>query len=157
LVLEVGDKVPFAVVREALAPAAETLVRIKVVIDGRWLLPMTSRGRVPVVPPPKSQTVESVVGKRILRRPRGAPAVRFADLRLDGASAMLYVENDNPRGRRLTVSELAAALGRIEPPATTFALTASDDTTWRDVMAAFVAAACYDKKPDEEPNEVILD
>lgn len=157
LVLEVAPDVTFATLREALAPAAETLVRIKVLFDDRWLVPMTARGRVPVKPPPKSETVESVVGKRILRRPRGAPADRFADLRLERSELLLYVENENPAGKRLRVAELRAALRRIDPPATVFALTATDETTWRELAAVLLAAACYDRGPDDEPHEVILD
>jgi hypothetical protein len=101
--------------------------------------------------------VERVVGHRILRRPKGAPADRFADLRVATNRVRLFVENENPAGKELPIADLAARLRRVDPPATVFALTATGDTAWREVERALLAAACYDRRPGEEPHEVILD
>jgi hypothetical protein len=157
LVLRASGDASFAEVERALQTGDDVLVRLKIVVDDRWLLPMTYRHRMPVAPPPPDQRVSRVVGHRKITRAKSAAAIRFADLRLDGRELKLYVENESPAGKAMRVSELARALRLTDPPVGAFALTASDDTPWRHLQTALVAAACYNRGPGDEPNEVILD
>jgi hypothetical protein len=143
--------------KSALEPARTSLVRVKVVVGERWLLPLTFKRPVHPHPPSPSNRWISHVGKRRVTRSAEAPAERLADLRLAGDRATLVVENEAPGGRELSVAELAAALRRIDPPVGVFALTATDDTPWPQFVEALTAAACFDRKPGQEPHEIIFD
>jgi hypothetical protein len=147
----------FADIEGALQTGDDVLVRLKIVVDNRWLLPVTYRHRLPVAPPPPDQQVSRVVGHRKITRNKTAPAVRFADMRLHGQLLSLYVENESPAGKKLLVHKLASELRNTKPPVGAFALTATDVTPWRHLQTALVAAACYNRGPGDEPNEVILD
>ncbi len=146
----------FADVRLALAPADASLIRIKLVVRGRWLLPTTHPKRQPTKPPP-SERVTRVVGRRRITRRRGQPADRFAALRVRGDSVTVFVENDNQQGRQVAISALGDAIRALDPPARVFAVTATDETPWSSVETAVIAAGCHDRKPGDEPHEVILD
>jgi hypothetical protein len=151
---------PFVEVRRALEPAADTLVRIKLVVQERWLLSLTSlrRGTVdPARKPKPSEAVVSVVGHRRVTRRAGAPTMRIGDLRLDGERVELFVENDRAAGRRIPLARLGATLDAIEPPVEVFALEVSDRTPSRHLVTALVAAACHDRGPGDEPHEVLVD
>ena len=157
VVLRATGDTRFADIERALQTGDDVLVRLKIVVNDRWLLPMTYRHRKPVAPPPPDKQVSRVVGRRKITRDKTAPAVRFADMRLHGQQLKLYVENESPAGKKLLVHELADALRETTPPVGAFALTASEETPWRHLETALVAAACYDRGPGDEPNEVILD
>lgn len=157
LVVTGDDEASYGAVKQALAPAASTLVRVKVVVEERWLLPVTHRRPVHPHPPAQAERWVSMVGKRKITRSRQVPAQRFADLRLEGDRARVHIENEAPGGSEVPVAELAALLRRTEPPVSMFALTATEATAWKHVVAALVAAACYDRKPGQEPHEVLLD
>ena len=152
-VLAAGD-VPLSALNAALTPATN-LVRLKVAIDGRWLLPLTyQRPRLPPTTPPE-ETVVSVVGHQRVTRRKSAPAVRLADLRLDGERLTLFVENETPGGSELAVVELAERLMQQQPPVEVFTLSATPSTPWRSYLATVQAAACHGLKPGDEPHEVV--
>ncbi len=150
----------YGLVQAALRPAGESLVRVKLVFDGRWLLPTTypQRSRQPPKPP-KEHRAERIVGRRKITRDVRRPAERFASLRLhdDGTRMTLFVENDPQRGKALGAGELTSALMALEPRAEVFAITADESTPWPAVEKAIVALACYDRNPGDEPHEVVLD
>jgi hypothetical protein len=155
--LDVDSAAPYGAVERALAPAAASLVRIKVLVDDRWLVPVTFPRPVHPHPPAPDTSWTSMVGRRKVTRSIEAPAIRFGEIRLDGEAAVVHVENAAPGGKQIRVGEIAALLRATEPPATVFALTATDDTPWQHVLRAAISAACYDRKPGEEPHEVLLD
>jgi hypothetical protein len=157
LVILPADDVPYGVVRSALAPAAAALVRVKIAVDRRWLLATTYPPADPPPKPPPERAVTRVVGERQITRDVEAPALRFADVRVDGDAAQVFVENDAPAGETIPLGALAAALAEIEPPAEVFAVTATSETAWANVRRAVIASACYDRAPGDEPHEVILD
>lgn len=154
--LSLHHDVTFAELERAIAPA-RSLVRVKLVFDDRWLLSLTLPPSIPPPKPKPSDAHESVVGHRKITRDRAAPRQRFADLRVDGDRAELFVENEAPGGEQLALGELAARLSAHQPPVGVFALTASDDTRWLQLSRAIIAAACFDRKPGDEPHEIILD
>ena len=157
LSLQVAGDVDYAAVRLALEPAVETLVRLKIVIDERWLLPITVP---PALPPPKPKPDDAhtaKVGHRKITRDKKAKRDRFADIRLDGDRVELFVENERPGGDALTLSSLKETLRSVKPPVSVAALTASPSTKWQQVEQAIIAAACFDRKPGDEPHEIILD
>ncbi|RLB61999.1 MAG: hypothetical protein DRI90_10080 [Deltaproteobacteria bacterium] len=156
VVLTAAGEVPFGAIRQALEPLASGLVRVKVIIDGRWLLPMTYPYRPPVSLPQPDRLAVQTVGTRRITRSVGAPADRFADLRLAGDRVLLHVEHGGP-SETLPVAKLAQRLRETEPAVGTVALRVSDETAFEHVVTVLVAAACYDRKPGEEPHEVILD
>ncbi len=155
--LQASDEVTFAQIEAAIAPARDTLVRLKLVFDARWLLPLTLPARTPPPKPAPAQAHESVVGHRKITRHVSAPRERFADLRLDGTRVELFVENEAPGGEQLPLDQLKARLRTHDPPIGVLALTASDDTRWSELSRAVIAAACFDREPGEEPHEIILD
>lgn len=140
----------------ALEPVHDSLVRLEVPVQGRWLLPITYPNRPPVSPPSPEQSTVRLVGSHRIRRFKGAPADRFADLHLDGERVELWLETEGA-SQRLPLARLAAALRKTDPPARVFALRPTPSTRWRQLVAAVLAAACYDRAPGEEPHEVILD
>jgi hypothetical protein len=148
---------PFAAVGRALSPAAGSLVRLKVVVDDRWLVPVTFPRPVHPHPIDPKKSWVSSVGRRKVTRSTEAPGIRFAEIRLDGDRALVHVENEAPGGWDLPIAELAAKLRATEPAVGFFALTGSAETPWKHVQAAAVAAACYDRAPGEEPHDVLLD
>jgi hypothetical protein len=154
--LRVADHVPFADVARAIAPAV-SLVRLKIVYGERWLIAVTIPARTPPPKPKPEDAVVSIVGERKITRHKRAPRERIADLRLDGDTATLYVEQGKPAGDAIAIDALPDRLRRITPPIGVFALSASDATAWRHVHAAISAAACYDRRAGDEPHEVILD
>ena len=154
LALDVAPEAPFARVREALAPHAPHVVRLDVVVEGRWLVPLTFAGRAA---PIEGETVETIVGHRRVIRPKAAPRLRFADIRVDGDEVQVFVENDRVGGTRVALDDLAQALDAIDPPVSAFALTATDATRWSQLVRALVATACFDRGPGAEPHEVLLD
>jgi len=156
LVLSAAPGAPFGAVRQALEPLADDLVRLKVVVDERWLIPVTFPYRRPTTLPKPDQPAVRTVGHRRITRSVGAPAERFADVRLAGDRVQLYVEHGG-QPLSLPVGELAAHLRSIEPPVGTFALRVSDETPFAHVRTVLVAAACYDREPGDEAHEVILD
>lgn len=149
---------PYGEVQQALKPAEDSLVRIKLVVDDRWLLSTTypQRQRQPPKPPPGERSTR-IVGQRQITRSTRRPAERFADLRVDGARVLLFVENEAQSGRDLQISALGAVLAELSPPAQVFAVTATAATPWTAVLEVAVAAACYDREPGDEPHEVVLD
>ena len=155
LAISADPSASFEHVRDALIPYEAHLVRLDIAVDGRWLVPVTFAGRpAPPMPGPK---VETIVGHRRLIRPRDAPRLRFADVRLSPDGVRLYVEHERVAGSALPLDRLAATLQALDPPATAFALTASDDTPWRAFVEALAATACFDRPPGSEPHEVLLD
>jgi hypothetical protein len=154
--LRVADDVPFGEVARAIAPAV-SLVRLKIVYGERWLIPVTIPSRTPPPKPKPEDAAVSIVGERTITRDKRAPRERIADLRLAGDTATLYVEHGKPAGDAIAVDALDEHLRTITPPIGVFALSASDDTPWRQVHAAILAAACFDRAAGDEPHEVILD
>lgn len=148
----------YGAVQLALKPAEASLVRVKLLVDGRWLLQTTypQRGRQPPKPPPGERATR-VVGHRQITRSTKRPAERFADLRIDGSEVVLFVENEAQSGTSLAISALEAALTALSPPAQVFAVTATRETPWTSVLEVVVAAACHDRAPGDEPHEVVLD
>jgi hypothetical protein len=158
IVITVAPDAPYGAVQDALKPAEESLIRVKLVVDERWLLPTTfpQKRRQPPKPPPEHRATR-IVGRRQITRDTRRPAERFAALRVSGDRVMLFIENENQAGKEHAVSELRAVLAAIEPRPDVFALTATADTPWNHVQAAVLAAACYDRSPGDEPHEIILD
>jgi hypothetical protein len=157
VVLDADAAAPYGAVGRALAPAGASLVRIKVVVDGRWLVPLTFPRPVHPHPPAPDKSWASMVGRRKVTRSTETAAMRFGEIRLDGEVAVVHVENAAPGGKHLAVGEIGALLRATAPPAEVFVLTATDDTPWQHLLSAAIAAACYDRKPGEEPHEVLLD
>lgn len=157
-IIAVHAATPYGRVKAALKPAEHSLVRVKIVVDDRWLLPTTypQRQRQPKKPPPEHRATR-IVGRRKVTRDVRRPAERFAALRVKGDRVTLFIENERQAGDELTLSELKPRLATIEPPAEVFALTATDDTPFSSVAQVIQAAACYDRKPGDEPHEIILD
>lgn len=149
---------PYEAVQLALKPAEHTLVRVKIVFAGRWLLPTTfpQRSRQPPKPPPEHRQTR-IVGHRQITRDVRRPAERFAALRIDGDRVVLFVENAGQGGEDLAVSELRPRLRTLEPRADVFAVTATKTTPWASVQEVALAAACFDRQPGDEPHEVIVD
>lgn len=156
VVLSAAAQTPFARVRRALEPLESQLVRLKVVVDGRWLLPMTFPYRRPATLPKPDHPSVRTVGHRRITRSVGSPADRFADLRLAGDQVQLFVEHGGAPVT-LPAAQLADHLRDTEPPVGTFALRVTDETAFEQVVAVLVAAACYDREPGGEAHEVILD
>ncbi len=156
VVLSAEGTTSFGALRRALAPLESDIVRLKVVVDGRWLVPVTFPYRRPTSLPKPDAPAVRTVGYRRITRSVGTPADRFADLRLSGAEVQLFVEHGGGPVT-LPVAELAGHLRRTEPPVGTFALAVTDETAWKQVLTVLVAAACYDREPGEEAHEVILD
>lgn len=154
-VLRPSDEARFEDLRRALAPARDTLVRVKLAIDGDDLLAVTIPHR-PAVMPPSDTTESTIVGHRKVTRPKGGLRDRIADLQLDGGEVTVFVENDKPGGRAMATAALADHLRGVEPSVGVFTLGVSDDTTWPQLRGVLVAAACYDRQPGEEPHEVIV-
>lgn len=154
--LRAEDATSFGRIRRALDPAADTLVRVKVVLEGRWLLPTTFPRRQPAEPPPPARSVETKVGQHTVRRDRAAPVDRLAEVKLEGERLTLFLEGADPEGRDLTLAQLGPLLKGSKPPPLAFVLTATDDTPWRQVRTALQAVACYDRRPGQEPHDVIL-
>ncbi len=149
---------PYRAVRAALTPADTSLVRVKLLVDERWLLSTTYPQKLRQLPkPPPAERATRIVGDRQITRSVKRPAERFAALRVAADKIHLFVENDAPRGRELAPSTLRETLRALEPKAEVFALTATDDTPWAVVLETALAAACYDRAPGDEPHEVILD
>jgi hypothetical protein len=155
LALVAAPATPFERVRRVLEAHSPHLVRLEVVVDGRWLVPMTFAGRP--APPLEGETVEAIVGHRRIIRPKTAPRVRFADIRVDPVGVRIFVENERVGGSAVELDELAGWLRELDPPATAFALTATGDTPWSRFVRTLVVAACFDRAPGAEPHEVLLD
>lgn len=154
--LAVAPDVPYGDVGRAIEPAKSSLVRIKIVVGGRWLVSLTYPATKPIAPLP-APAEPVIVGYRKITRDKAAPRQRMADIRLNGERARLYVEGERAAGREVPVAELADVLRRSKPPIEIFALTAAPDVAWRHVERAALAAACHDRRPGEEPHEVIVD
>jgi hypothetical protein len=154
-ILNVTEDARVADLRAAIAPAEDSLVRLKLIIEGEALLPMTVPHR-PEAPPPPEESESTIVGYQKITRPKAAPRDRLADLRLESDRVTVFVENDKPSGRQMAPHALAAHLRGVEPPVTVFTLGASDDTPWPAMREVLVAAACYDRGPGEEPHEVLI-
>jgi hypothetical protein len=156
VIVQAHDAARFADVLRALAPMKDSLVRLKVPIDGRWLLPMTYPYRRPAERPPPEKAVVRIVGKRRVTRWSDAPAERFAALELDRGTVSFDVENEG-RARRAPIAKLRGMLAQSQPPVGVVALHVSDDTPWAQVVEVLLITACHDRKPGQEPHEVIVD
>jgi hypothetical protein len=148
----------YGAVQLALEPAQESLVRVKVAFEQRWLLSTTypQKKRQPPKPPIEHRATR-IVGHRQITRDVRRPAERMAALRIDGERVVVFVENERQGGDDMSVSSLAGALAALEPKARVFALAATADTPWATVQKVALTAACYDRKPGDEPHEIILD
>ncbi|MBW2453137.1 MAG: hypothetical protein JRI68_01425 [Deltaproteobacteria bacterium] len=156
VVLSAASQTPFGAVRRALEPLESNLVRLKVVVDGRWLLPVTFPYRRPTTLPKPDQPAVRTVGHRRITRSVGAPADRFADVRLTGDRVQLFVEHGGAPVT-LPAAKLADHLRATEPPVGTLALRVTEETAFEHFVTVLVAAACYDREPGDEAHEVILD
>ncbi|MEZ4441899.1 MAG: hypothetical protein R3B72_22560 [Polyangiaceae bacterium] len=153
--VRIPPALPYRALQETLA-RAESLVRLKVVVDGEALLPLSRPA--PALPEDALLPEETtLVGERRVTRRRGAPRVRVAEVRVGPEGVTLHVENENPRGIELPTARLAEHLAALDPPATAFVVTAAPELPWRDLEPALRAAACHDRAPGEEPHEVLLD
>lgn len=153
------DEAAFGDVASTLKRADADLVRIKLAVDERWLVPVTRYGGAPVTPKPVSTAeVETVVGHRRVIRHKERPRVRLADLRVHAdAQVEVYVENEKLTGKRLAIDELKSFLTAVSPPVGAFTIHADDDVRWANFVRTAAAAACYDRSPGFEPHEVIWD
>lgn len=131
---------------------APGLVRVKVLL-GDDLLPLT----IPAAPGTRKKEMAgarvTVVGSHRIHRPKGTVSQRFASMRLDGDRVYLCLESESCKWMGLNA--LAAALEKTHPKAEVFSLSASDPTPWRHLVTALATAACYDRRPGEEPHEVL--
>jgi hypothetical protein len=155
VVVIADDAASFGRVRASLAPLAATLLRAKIVVQKKYLLPLT----IPQQPadwPQDAPKSEHVVGARRITRLAAAPALRMAQLALEPGQVRLALESDSPRGREIDLAALRDSLRKTEPAVDTFTLLVSDDTPWREVVGAVVAAACYDRAAGDEPHEIVL-
>jgi len=155
LVVDADDSVPFGRAKRSILPhVSRGLVRIKVIVAAGELLALTVP-RKPAMPAP-SKTVVSIVGTQQVTRIKGAPRDRLGQLLLDGDKGRLYIENDEPRGRIVSLADLADVLRSTKPPMRVFALSASHRTRWGDYRRAVLALACFDRRAGQEAHEVLF-
>ena len=81
VLLSVAPALRYAQVMARLEPARHAIVRLKLVLDDRWLLPVTLRPERVERPAPE-RAVESIVGHHRITRDKYAPRVRIASLRV---------------------------------------------------------------------------
>ncbi|MEM1030903.1 MAG: hypothetical protein AAF928_02585 [Myxococcota bacterium] len=161
--LVVPGGVSFHAVASAVRDIDPSLRRVELPVDGRWLVPLTRyAGRAPAPRPPSTDRDAdvdvAVVGHRRVRRARGAPRVRLADVRVaPDARATLFLERGNPAGVRLGAAQLSAYLRAARPRVDTFTIDAAPSVLWSDFVRVATVVACYDRGPGEAPHEVIWD
>ena len=159
ITVQAEPSLPVAAAKRALEPLYGSLLRLKLVARKSWLLSLT------IVQPRLQQHVAlrsgqapsqpSVVGDHRIVRVPGAPVARYAQVRLDGGRLRLLVEGADEAGRSLSTAVLAETLRGYTPPIEVFSLSASDATRWQQLLDALVAMACFDRKPGQEPHEVL--